>query len=312
MAVGNGFKTEHSEWRETRSAKLAADTGWLNLAGRWWITPGRMSVGSGAENDIRLASGPGTLGCLTLRYDDTGVFEPVGGEAVDLDRAGGRWRWRAGRFLMEITALNDLCALRVRDVDAIVAADSVSIDFFPLDPALRVNAAWEALPGPMQLKLDAIIGIPTRVPVTHSARLTLAGQAMILLPTYGTADWPHSFSGSDVARRHLCQGTFRLRRGGDGGRRRDRFQPGDQSALRVHGARGLPAAAAREPVLDADRGGRAAAPGLTGRVSRAGARIPKPDYRRASRGRRRDRGRVGQGAAGSGAGDGRSHCRRAA
>jgi uncharacterized protein (DUF1684 family) len=190
MTAGDDFETAHAEWRATRIAKLAADTGWLNLAGRWWITPGRMSVGSGAENDIRLASGPGTLGRLTLRDDDTGVFEPVGGTAVDLDRAGNRWSWRVGQFLMEITALNDLRALRVRDVERTMPADRVSIDFFPLDPALRVKAAWEALPEPVELILDTIIGIPTRVPVTHSARLTLAGHPMVLLPTYGTADRP--------------------------------------------------------------------------------------------------------------------------
>ena len=190
MTVTDAFRQDHEEWRAGRMAKLAAETGWLNLVGRWWITPGAVSIGSGAGCDIRLETGPERLGRLTLNADDTGLFEPEHGEPVILDRAAGVFDWRAGRFLLEITALNERRALRIRDAASDVTAASVSIDTFPLDPALRVTATWEALPDPMDLTLDTVIGIPTRVPVTHVARLTLAGHAMSLLPTYGTADRP--------------------------------------------------------------------------------------------------------------------------
>jgi len=190
MTVADEFRQDHEEWRASRMAKLAAETGWLNLVGRWWITPGVVSIGSGARCDIRLETGPEWLGLLTLNADDTGLFQPTHGDPVVLDRAAGVFNWRAGRFLLEITTLNALRALRIRDAASSVAAESVPIDAFPLDTALRVTARWEALPRPMDLTLDTIIGIPTRVPVTHVARLTLANHPMVLLPTYGTAGRP--------------------------------------------------------------------------------------------------------------------------
>ncbi len=85
---------------------------------------------------------------------------------------------------------NELRALRIRDAASSVTAAAVPIDTFPLDPALRLTARWEALPEPMDLTVDTIIGISTRVPVTHVAKLTFAGHPMALLPTYGTTDRP--------------------------------------------------------------------------------------------------------------------------
>ena len=143
------------------------------------------------ENDINLETDPETLGRLTLNADDTGAFEPAEGDAVVLDRKAGAFSWRAGRFLLEITTLNELRALRICDTCAKQPAFGTFIHAFPLDPAWRITARWELLPEPMDLALDTIIGIPTRVPVTHVAKFNLAGHAMTHWPpTYGAADRP--------------------------------------------------------------------------------------------------------------------------
>lgn len=190
MTVSPEFQQAHAAWFETRMAKLTAEDGWLNLLGRWWVTPGTLSIGRGAECDVQLPVGPELLGRLTLKDDDTGVFERADGEAIPLDKAAGAFAWRVGRFLLEITSLNELRALRIRDAESEAAAQMKPIDFFPLDPALRITARWEPLPEPMNLTLDTIIGVPTQVPVTHVAKFEFAGREMAMLPTYGTADRP--------------------------------------------------------------------------------------------------------------------------
>ncbi|OSP54814.1 DUF1684 domain-containing protein [Pseudoruegeria sp. SK021] len=190
MTVTPEFQRAHDDWHASRMDKLTANNGWLNLVGRWWITPGTLSIGAAAANDIQLDRGPEVLGRLTLNPDDTGRFEPVDGEPITLDRNAGAFSWQADRFLMEITALNDLRALRVRDMTADMSAAEDLFDSFPLNPSLRITARWEPLPEPMDLTLDTIIGIPTQVPVTHVARFEFAGRQMALLPTYGTADRP--------------------------------------------------------------------------------------------------------------------------
>lgn len=190
MSVSKDFQLAHEVWFEGRLAKLTADDGWLNLLGRWWVMPGTLSIGRGADCDVRLPVGPEVLGRLTLNGDDTGLFEAEGQEAIVLDKAAGAFAWSADRFLLEITSLNELRALRIRDMQSDAAAHPGPIEFFPLDPEMRITARWETLPEPMSLTLDTIIGVPTQVPVTHVARFEFAGRAMGLLPTYGTADRP--------------------------------------------------------------------------------------------------------------------------
>ncbi|AJE45815.1 DUF1684 domain-containing protein [Celeribacter indicus] len=182
------FARAHRAWFEDRLARLTAEDGWLNLAGRWWITPGRYRIGSGAGADIPLERAPEHLGTLEFGTGDRGRYDPAEGAPVDLDRAEGRFCWRDGDFLMEITTLNERRALRIRD--AALPRDPGKIAFFPLDPALRITARWEDLPEPMDLVLDTVIGIPTRVPVTRRAIFDLGGQEVAFLPTYGTADRP--------------------------------------------------------------------------------------------------------------------------
>src|SRR5690606_25505850 len=41
-------------WKARRLAALKAPDGWLNLVGRWWLAPGTIAVGSGADNDVVL------------------------------------------------------------------------------------------------------------------------------------------------------------------------------------------------------------------------------------------------------------------
>lgn len=190
MTVSPDFQAAQDAWRAARMAKLSAEDGWLNLLGRWVLTPGKtVTIGSAPGSDIKLEVGPDTLGELTLKDGDTATFERDG-EVRTLDRKAGGFAWREGRFLLEITALNDIRALRIRDAESAARETPPEIDSFPLDPALRITARWEKLPEPITITMDNMSAIPTQVPVTHVARLTLAGHEMALLPTYGSADRP--------------------------------------------------------------------------------------------------------------------------
>ncbi|WP_163849787.1 DUF1684 domain-containing protein [Pseudooceanicola aestuarii] len=191
MSVSPDFQTAHDAWRATRMAKLTAPDGWLNLQGRWWIAPGQtLTIGNGADCDARLAEGPALLGRLDLTGLETARFTAADGTVQELDRATGGFSWSADRFLLEITALNDLRSLRIRDTGSEAPAQRGPIPFFPLNPELRLTARWAPLPAPISLTVDTMIGIPTKVPVTHSATLTVGGHEMQLLPTYGSADRP--------------------------------------------------------------------------------------------------------------------------
>ncbi|PVA07394.1 DUF1684 domain-containing protein [Thalassorhabdomicrobium marinisediminis] len=190
MTVSQDFKDAHAQWFETRLAKLKAEDGWLNLLGRWWVEDGTYTIGSAAECDVRLPVGPARLGTLTFNGDDKGTFTPADGDPVAIDKAAGPMAWRAGRFLLEITAPNARRALRIRDTEHDTEAALKPIPFYALDPALRITAKLEALPEPMTITLDTVIGVPTKATVTHRARFELGGEEVCMLATYGTPERP--------------------------------------------------------------------------------------------------------------------------
>ncbi|PYE84870.1 DUF1684 domain-containing protein [Pseudoroseicyclus aestuarii] len=190
MPAAETFRQAHADWREARMEKLTAETGWLNLLGRWWVTPGTWTIGSAPGSDIRLPEGPELLGRLVLETPDSGSFLSAEGAEIPIDRASGRTSWQAGRFALEIAALNDWRALRVRDRHSAAAEALAPIPHFPLDPALRITASWEALPQALALTQDTVVGLPIRVQATHVARLELQGESLALLATHGTAERP--------------------------------------------------------------------------------------------------------------------------
>lgn len=169
-----------------------AETGWLNLIGRWPLEAGRFTVGAAEGNDIQLPLGPDHVGTLDQAADGIVTFTPAdGGEALQLvpDKKTPP-RFRYGQLLLEIMTLNGVNALRVRDTKAAEMTSFPGIDTFPADPAWRKTARWAPLSQPMEVEIDTVIGVPTKVTVTHSATFEHDGKSWELIPTHGTAQAP--------------------------------------------------------------------------------------------------------------------------
>ena len=50
--VSPAYQAEIEAWRGQREARLRADSGWLTLAGLFWLKPGANTLGSGAGSDV--------------------------------------------------------------------------------------------------------------------------------------------------------------------------------------------------------------------------------------------------------------------
>src|SRR5438132_942734 len=69
MLLAVGYEAEIAAWRAEREATLKSDTGWLTVAGLFWLKEGKNTFGSTSTNDIVLPGGPA----------HAGVFEMHGG-----------------------------------------------------------------------------------------------------------------------------------------------------------------------------------------------------------------------------------------
>lgn len=177
--------TDLARFRAERLAALTAEDGWLNLTDRVEIAPGRFSVGSAADCDVRLSVGPGLLGVLELS-DALEARFTLPGEGAQAFVAGPETppRLRVPPLLLELHVVEGQPALRVRLLDDPRRKDFAGIEAFPDDPAWVIDAAWEALAAPLTRQVETVKGIPNTVTQTHVARFTHEGQEVSLVPLH--------------------------------------------------------------------------------------------------------------------------------
>ncbi len=185
------YPNEYADWQAKRLAALKAPNGWLNIIARVWLAEGTVTVGSAADNDIILSSGPSHIGSLTQDADGQVTYTPEDGapQVLELSKYNPP-RFTAGNLLLEVTTLNGENALRVRDTTSDAPEKLQPLDYFPLDPTWRITADWVQLETAKGLTIDTSKSIPTDVEATHKAVFTRDGVTYELLATHGTPEAP--------------------------------------------------------------------------------------------------------------------------
>jgi uncharacterized protein len=156
-------------WRGERLAALTAPESWLSLIGLHPLAPGAQTVGSGADNAIRLRAGPARLGVITLSADrlvtlalEPGAAATIGGQAVAqgglayTDEAPTLVRFGTASFIVIDRGGN--LYLRVRDSESARRRDFAGIDSYPIDPRWRIEAQWVPFDPVRQVPITNILG----------------------------------------------------------------------------------------------------------------------------------------------------------
>jgi uncharacterized protein (DUF1684 family) len=194
----SSYTHEIEQWRANRVARLTGPDGWLSLIGLEWLHDGANSVGSAAGNDIVLKAGPAHLGTVTLAADgtvrivldkDSGATidgKPVAEAALvdDMHAAAGAepTTVRFGNASFFVIDRDGRKALRVKDADAEARRDFLGIDYFPIDPAWRIEAEWVPFVPEHDLEIGTAIGTIDKVKVPGKAVFHRGGHTFELLP----------------------------------------------------------------------------------------------------------------------------------
>jgi uncharacterized protein (DUF1684 family) len=186
------YEQAHESWQKDRVARLMAPDSWLTLVGRHPLKSGENSVGTAPDNSIQIASGPPYLGTVTL---DAGVvtFRPAPSSMARVAGATGRTaqlhyrtekptRVTFGSANFYIMPRGDELFLRVRDLEAPNLRDFSGIDYFPLEPAWRIEARWVPFAKPRMIPVTNMIGQTSPAPVPGKAVFTHEGRTVELLP----------------------------------------------------------------------------------------------------------------------------------
>jgi uncharacterized protein (DUF1684 family) len=193
------WKKDLSAWREQHSVELQKPDGWLALAALVWLEPGDNSVGSAADNKVRLpASGPAHVGILHLEGMTVSLRPPEGGfpegllvdgkaaQAQELHTNPGNDK---GNPRITIGALNfyavrrsDRFALRIKDAKSEALVEFHGLKWYPPNGHYVVKAKWIPYNPPRTTKFVTMIGTDFQQPVPGVAEFQMDGKTYRLEP----------------------------------------------------------------------------------------------------------------------------------
>jgi len=195
LARAGDFQADFSAWRSERIARLTAPDSWLSLVGLHWMKPGLNLVGSAADADLRLASGPPYFGTLKLAADGKVFFlaAPASQVTVDGAETGERLtelRYGSGKpslvaahtVSFVVIKRGEKIGVRVRDSESPRRVNFVGIVTFDLDPSWRIEADWVAFAQPRMIPITNVLGQTTPMPAPGKAVFQRDGKTYELIP----------------------------------------------------------------------------------------------------------------------------------
>jgi uncharacterized protein (DUF1684 family) len=182
--------------RTRRVASLTKEDGWLAVVGLHWLTPGDNVFGGDASAPIALAAPdvPARAGCFELRPDGSVVVRAEAGAPVAVngvppsdaplatDRSGKPDVVTIGRLRITLIQRGDRLAARVRDPQSAARRGFKGLDYFPVDPRLRVTGIFEPYAALREVDVPSAQGPSQKMLAAGLVRFELQGKALALEP----------------------------------------------------------------------------------------------------------------------------------
>ena len=169
MACTSPYDECLDQWKAARIEFLKSETGYLNLAGLYWLESGRTSFGSDAANDLLFpdSSAP-FLGIFEFEHDQVAM---ISHPKAEIDFAGKR----VSRIVLpddttgenvsvthqslswSIIKRDKKFAVRLRDFASPNLASFAPIEYFPTSRDARIVASFHAYEKPRVINVGTVI-----------------------------------------------------------------------------------------------------------------------------------------------------------
>jgi uncharacterized protein (DUF1684 family) len=195
------YEKEIEGWREQRDQRLRSEAGWLTLVGLFWLDAGENPFGSAPGIAVALPEGrgPGVAGSFVLEGGRVRVrAEAAAGVTLNGEPVTERELATDAGDEPDVLVLDDLrmhvierggrFAIRVRDPRSPVRASFTGLEYFPVDPAYRVEATFVPYDPPREIEIATVLGTVEPMRVPGRAEFTLRGRRHALEPVLETPD----------------------------------------------------------------------------------------------------------------------------
>jgi uncharacterized protein (DUF1684 family) len=187
MYADDAYVQALMKWRQEREATLKSDTGWLTVAGLFFLNQGRNTFGSGPLNDIVLpADAPPEAGAfelngqkvmmraktpLTVNGKETSSVElrpAASGKPAD--------QLTIGALTLFVHVSGDRLAIRLRDRNSEIRRNFTGLKWFAPNEAYRVTGRFEPYAVAKTVKVPNILGDLETYTAPGVVAFTLNGQ----------------------------------------------------------------------------------------------------------------------------------------
>jgi uncharacterized protein len=156
LAQGTAYEESIRQWDRKRVEDLKAENGWLNLAGLFWLKPGKASFGSGQKADVRFPAG--TIQEHAGYFEVTGQSVSITTDKNALITVNGRPIQQAliyhkdsssapelqsGSLKWNIIRRDDKLAIRLRNLQSDAIKNFKGIERFAVDSNWRIRAVLQ-------------------------------------------------------------------------------------------------------------------------------------------------------------------------
>ena len=192
------YRAEVEGWRKEREATITSKSGWLSVAGLFFLKKGRNAFGRDAGNQLVLpASAPPQAGWFDLRQGrifaqvNQGVTATFNNQTVrpgteielkDTDDLGKSDSLVLGPLTLFVHMSGEKIAIRMLDAESGLLKNFTGLKWFPIDPAYRVEAQFVPFDTPRSVEVPNILGDVERYTSPGILTFRLGGQEYRLQP----------------------------------------------------------------------------------------------------------------------------------
>jgi uncharacterized protein len=183
------------KWRSDHEADLKKETGWLTVAGLFWLKEGINTIGAGPEFDVRLTSNfkQGKFGEIdfengvALLKIEGGVEAQCDGKNISTvnlvsDEKGKPTEIRTGSQTFYLIKREDRFGIRLKDSQSKVRLAFKGQHWFPTDESYKVRARFEAWPEPKEVMIPNVLGGHFKMKSPGFLKFALKGKECSLQP----------------------------------------------------------------------------------------------------------------------------------
>ena len=182
------YVQEFTQWQENRIKRLKSESGWLNLAGLYWLAEGENTIGSDSSNSILFPeSAPDFCGSIVKNKDEIKYYVHPGSEIyinseilteakLEPDITQNPSICKTGSFEWFIIKRDDLYGIRLRDFENPRIDQLKEIPSFPVEKRWIKKAKFEAFHDPDSIEVATMVGgtetyeVPGKIIFRHKGK----------------------------------------------------------------------------------------------------------------------------------------------